>query len=114
MALPYHCLFSFLIPGSRALWPLTILVSLACIGLLAACILLLAEVLCVSCHLQPHFVGVTLLALGAQLPNTFASLVLTFLVFFLPSLLPSHALPDSRTDILTQHSLAQSLTDTHA
>eukprot|EP00457_Paulinella_chromatophora_P008543 gb/GEZN01008579.1/.p1 GENE.gb/GEZN01008579.1/~~gb/GEZN01008579.1/.p1 ORF type:complete len:467 (-),score=30.04 gb/GEZN01008579.1/:11-1378(-) len=76
MALPYNCIFSVTIPGGRSLWVLTIVVALIYIGLLSQCILLMMEQICQRFNMQPHFAGATILALGSQIPNTFASMTM--------------------------------------
>eukprot|EP00808_Paulinella_micropora_P012246 g79014.t1 len=76
MALPYNCIFAVTIPGGRSWWALTILVAVVYVGCISLLILLVVDQLCRRAGIQHHFAGLTILALGTQIPNVFASMTM--------------------------------------
>ncbi|KDO26555.1 hypothetical protein SPRG_07957 [Saprolegnia parasitica CBS 223.65] len=79
---PYRILFAYTLPEcnvespTRAYYPLTLVLSITYVALFSAGALLLTRILSTSLHLSTAVAGVTLLALGAQIPDAIASVAL--------------------------------------
>ncbi|OQR96153.1 sodium/potassium/calcium exchanger 4-like [Achlya hypogyna] len=79
---PYRILFAFTLPEcnadspSRGYYPLTLVLSIVYVALFSAGALYLTRLLSAALHLSTTVAGVTLLALGAQIPDAIASVAL--------------------------------------
>ncbi|OQR99922.1 sodium/potassium/calcium exchanger 4-like [Thraustotheca clavata] len=79
---PYRLLFAYTLPEcntdspTRHYYPVTLVLSIAYVALFSAGALVLTRILSTALHLSTTVAGVTLLALGAQIPDAIASVAL--------------------------------------